>query len=79
MATLEKRIEALEQASATNTNIVMFIHLVGMGEADKEMERITKGGQEWQRQPDEPVQALKERAQREANPNPNGALMFLCY
>ena len=79
MPTLEKRVEALEQASATNTDTVMFIYFVGMGEVDKEIERITHGGQEWQRQPDESAQALKDRAQREAKPNPQGALMFLCY
>ena len=79
MATLEKRIEALEQATNTNTDRVIFIHLVGMGEVDKEIERITKGGQEWQRQPDESEQALKDRAKSEAVPNPNGTLMFFCY
>ena len=80
MATLEKRIEALEQASYTNTEVVIFIHLVGMGATDKEIERITKGGQEWQRQPNESEQDLKDRATREASPPaPKCRAMFFCY
>lgn len=79
MATLEQRIEALEQASDINADMVMFIHLVSMGETDEEIERITKGGQEWQRHPEESEQALKDRAQSEAKPNPNGTLVFFCY
>ncbi len=59
---LEKRIAVLEQASNTNTDVMIFIHLVGMGETDKEIERITKGGQEWKRQPDESEQAFTDRA-----------------
>ena len=79
MQAIERRIFALEQVSYSNTDMVMFIHLVGMGDGDKEIQRITQGGQEWQRQPDESEQTLKDRAQREAKPNPQGALMFLCY
>jgi hypothetical protein len=58
---------------------VMFIHFVDMGEVDKEIQRIAHGGQAWQRQPDESEQALKERAQQGANPNPHGATVFLCH
>ena len=75
MPTLEKRIEALEQASDTNTDMVIFIHLVGMGEVDKEIQRITQGGQEWQRQPDESEQDFKDRARCEAPPG----MMFFCF
>ena len=56
MQTLLKRITALEQASNSHTDDVMFIHFVGMGEVDKEIQRITHGGQDWQRQPDESQQ-----------------------
>ena len=57
----------------------MFIHFVDMGDADKEIQRITHGGQEWQRQPDESEQALKDRAQQGAKPNPHGVTVFLCH
>lgn len=57
---------------------VLFIHFVAMGE-DKEIQRITHGGQEWQRQPDESEQALKDRAQQESKPNPHGATVLRCY
>ena len=79
MQTLERRVSALEQASYSNTDDVMFVHFVGMGEVDKEIQRITHGGQDWQRQPDESEQALKDRAQLEATPNPHGAMVFLCH
>ena len=79
MQTLEKRITALENASHSHTDDVMFIHFVGMGEVDKQIQRITHGGQEWQLNPDESEQALKDRAQKEAKPNPDGASVFLCY
>ena len=79
MQTLEKRITALERVSYSNTDDVMFIHFVGMGAVDKEIQRITHGGQEWQRQPDESEQALKDRSERESTPNPHGARVLLCY
>ena len=79
MQALLKRITALEQASYSDTDDVMFIHFVGMGEANKEIQRITHGGQDWQRQPDESQQALKDRAQQGAKPNLQGATVFLCH
>lgn len=80
MATLEKRIEALEQASLADNMGPMFIHFVGLDTKDSEIQRITKGAQEWQRQPDESEQALKDRATREvAPPPPKCCTMFLCY
>ena len=79
MQTLERRIAALKQSSFTNTVAVMFIHLVGMGEVDREIQRIACRGQKWQRQPEESEQALKDRAQHGANPNPHGATVFLCH
>lgn len=79
MHRLEKRIAALEQASYENTDEVMFIHFVGMGEVDKEIQRIAHGGQAWQRQPDETEQAFKDRAQQGSKPNLHGATVFLCH
>ena len=79
MQALLKRITAPEQASYSHTDDVMFIHFVGMGEVDKEIQRITHWGQEWQRQPDESQQALKDRAQPGAKPNLQGATVFLCH
>ena len=79
MQNLNKRITALEQASYSNTDDVMFIHFVDVGEVDKEIQHITHDGQDWQRQPDESEQALKDRAQQGATPNPHGATVFLCH
>ena len=79
MQTLEKRITALERVSYSNTDYVRFIHFVALGEVDKEIQRITRGAQEWQRQPDESEQALKDRAELGAKPNPHGATVFLCH
>lgn len=80
MQALEKRITALEQASpATNTEPV-FIHLVALGGAVAEIERITKGNQEWQRQPGETERDQKDRALREAPPpKPGCSAPFLCW
>ena len=44
MQNLDKRITALEQASYSNTDDVMFIHFVDMGEVDKEIQHITEMG-----------------------------------
>lgn len=79
MQTTEKRIAALEQASNTNTDRVMFIHLVGMGETDKEIQRITHGNQEWERQLNESEQDFQDRAKQEAKPTPTGCLTFFCF
>ncbi len=80
MQALEKRVSALEQASpATNTEPV-FIHLVALGSEGAEIERITKGNREWQRQPGEAEQSLKDRAISEAPPPKEGcSTTFLCY
>lgn len=80
MQALEKRVTALEQASpATNTEPV-FIHFVALGGQNAQIERITKGGKEWQRQPGESEQDLKDRAIREVPPpQPNTSTVFLCY
>ena len=80
MQALQKRITALEQASYSHTDDVTFIHFVGMGEVDKEIQRITHGGHDWQRQPNESEQALKDRAIREVPPPKAGCgTLFLCY
>lgn len=80
MQALEKRITALEQASYSNTDDVMFIHFVDMGDVDKEIQRITHGGQDWQRQPGESEQALKDRTIGEVPPPKAGcSTVFLCY
>ena len=79
MQNLEKRISVLEQASYSTTDTVIFIYFVGLSEGAKEIQRISHGGQAWQRQPDESEQALKGRAQRESKSNPHGAMVLLCY
>ncbi|MBT9505505.1 hypothetical protein [Rhodoferax sp.] len=79
MATLEKRIATLEQASPSNMGPI-FIHFVGLDTKDSEIQRIEKGYQEWQRQPDESAQDLKDRAIRETPPPKSGCSnVFLCF
>ena len=79
MSTLEKRIATLEQANPSNIG-PMFIHFVGLDTKDSEIERITKGNQEWQRQPGESEQELKDRAISEVTPPKAGcSTVFLCY
>ena len=78
MQNLDKRISALEQASPGNIGPI-FIHFVGLDTKDSEIERITKGDKEWQRQPGETEQELKDRASREVAPPLAGcSTVFLC-
>lgn len=77
MQNLEKRIVALEQASPEG-DTVMFIHLVGMGEVDKEIQHITANRKEWKREPGETEQDFQDRAERETTPSPTGSKVFMC-
>lgn len=77
MQATEKRIEALEQASP-ETDTVMFIHLVGLDEVDKEIQHITANRKEWKREPGETEQDFQDRAEREATPSPTGCKVFTC-
>lgn len=77
MQNLEKRIAALEQASPEG-DTVMFIHLVGMGEVDKEIQHITANRKEWKREPGETEQDFQDRAERETTPSPTGCKIFTC-
>ncbi len=80
MATLEKRIEALEQASPTDTEPPLFVHFVGMGAEPRQIERITHGGKAWERQPDESEQDLKDRAMLGTQPpQPGCRTVFNCW
>jgi len=77
--TLEKRIEALEQANPTDKEPPMFIRFVGMDAEPEPIERITHGGKTWERHPDESEQDLKNRALLEtAPPKPGCRTVFLC-
>lgn len=79
MQNLDKRLMALEQAKPASIG-PFFIHFVGLDTKDSEIERVTKGNQEWQRQPGESEQDLKDRAIREVPPpQPNTSTVFLCY
>ena len=77
MATLKKRIEALERDDPADTG-PMFIHLVAMGASDKEIRSIHGCGGSWERLPGETEDELRERAKREGKPHPNGVLIFQC-
>jgi hypothetical protein len=79
MQSLDKRITALEQAQPASIG-PFFIHLVGLDTKDSEIERITKGDKEWQRQPGETERELKDRAIREVPPPKSRcSTTFLCY
>ena len=79
MATLDKRIAALEQAKPAAIG-PFFIHFVGLGAEDCEFDRITKGDHVWHRQPGETDEELKERAQRETPPPKDGcSTVFMCW
>ena len=79
MQTLDKRITALEQASPTSTEPI-YVHFVGMDAKDSEIQRITKGNQEWLRMPGESEQVLKARVLGEVPPPKAGCCtVFLCY
>lgn len=74
---IEKRIAALEQASTTNTDTVIFIILVGMGEAGKELVHIYDNyGNHWNREPNETEQELKDRATAETPRKENSVAML---
>jgi hypothetical protein len=80
MQTLERRLTALEQASPTTNTEPVFIHIVGLGNEDAEIQRITQGGKEWKRQPGDTESILKDRATGEAMPPRAGCrTVFLCY
>lgn len=80
MQALKKRITVLEQSSPTTNTEPVFIHLVPLGGANAQIQRITKGNREWLRQPGESEQELKDRAIREVPPpQPNCSTVFLCF
>ena len=79
MHRLEKRITTLEQASPIEMS-PLFIHLIGMDTKDSEIQRITKGNQEWLRKSGESEQDLKDQASGEVPPPKAGcSTVFLCY
>lgn len=79
MQNLDKRITALEQTSPGSTEPI-YVHFVGMDAKDREIQRITKGNQEWLRKPGESEQDLKDRAIGEVLPPKAGcSTVFLCY
>ena len=79
MHALEKRIATLEQASP-KADTVVFIILVGMGEADKHRELVhiyDNHDKHWHREPNETEQEFKDRATAETPRNGNNvALLF---
>lgn len=79
MQNLDKRITALEQTNPGSTGPI-YVHLVGMDVKDSEIQRITKGNQEWLRKPGESEQDLKDRVIGEVPPPKAGCShVFLCY
>ena len=79
MQNFEKRITALEQASPGSTEPI-FVQFVGLHTKDSEIQRITKGSQEWLRMPEESDQVLKDRVIGEVPPPKAGcSAVFLCY
>ena len=79
MHRLENRIAVLEQASPIEMG-PFFIHLIGINSKVNEIQRITKGSQEWPRKPGESEQDLKDRVIGEVPPPKAGcSTVFLCY
>jgi hypothetical protein len=80
MQALKKRITVLEQSIPTTNTEPVFIHLVALGGANAQIERITKGNKEWLGQPNESEQELKDRAISEViQPLAGCSTVFLCY
>ena len=78
MQNLDDRINALEQASPGSIEPT-FVQFVGLDTKDSEIQRITKGNQEWLRKPAESEQDLKDRAIGEVPPPKAGcSTVFLC-
>lgn len=77
MQSLDHRVAALERTVSTSIP-PMFIHYVGLGETDKEIQSVWGCGGRWERLPGETEQELKERAKLEGTPHANGVLMFQC-
>ena len=79
MHALKKRIATLEQASP-QADTVVFIILVGMGEADKHRELVhiyDNHDSHWHRRPNETEQEFKDRATAETPRKENNvALLF---
>lgn len=79
MHALEKRIAILEQASP-QAYAVVFIILVGMGEADKHRELVhiyDNHDNHWHRRPNETERECKDRATAETPRKENNvALLF---
>ena len=76
---LARRITALEQASPCSIDPI-FVQFVGQDTKDSEIQRITKGNQEWLRKSGESEQDLKYRAIGEVPPPKAGCCaVFLCY
>ena len=79
MINFSKRITALEQASPCSIEPI-FVQFVGLDTKDSEIQRITKGNQDWLRMPGESEQVLKDRVIGEVPPPKAGcSTVFLCY
>ncbi len=79
MATLEKRVEALEQVQPTNEHLkTLIVHFVTPGHLDAPIDHLrATGGGHWTRHDGESEQQFKDRAQREVRRNQRGvALLF---
>ena len=76
MQNLDKRITALEQASPQGEK-VLFIILVGMGEAGMEITYIYDNHENhWNRLPNETEEVFKDRATSETPRNENQVAML---
>ena len=80
MATIEKRIKDLESRMGENNHgTVQVIFIAPLTkDAPPEITEIYNDNQRWQREPGESEEAFKERARREASPNPKGIQVLFC-
>lgn len=77
MRTLIDRVDALEQASATWSELECSIFVRG-GRENESFTVISANGMRWTRLPDETTEAFKQRAKREAPRPTSGAVRFFC-
>jgi hypothetical protein len=85
MQSLEKRLTALEAASPNSEGLVMFLHLVGLGEPHREL-RIARDSmhdlesyQEWTREAVETEDDFKSRITREVKRNAYGSAILYSW
>jgi hypothetical protein len=77
MMKLEARVKLLEDKLGPTIPEQIWIHIVGFGQPDRPVTRITLRGQEWKRCEGESEEAFRQRAETEAVSAPVSADVFV--